>query len=531
MTRCLECSQVLGRDEDHTPAFHLPPLLVRFEHFLATRGLQDFPLGPTDPTLPTRAGKVPAKPMASIKHRYTCVMTLVPALTEMGYLEKADEAGRWNSVAGKDPRDVSARQIQDHLLRRFPQDPCRRHTEACHRCCLPHHISMYNKTCEAFRKMAEWLHFEERLYDKPVWSKDKLAEVYGVSRPVRYKVAPPEMNDVDRTLDFRAWLADEAKGPPVRGPAKDSRDRRELYDRAIVMYREVKDAKEVSRCLRLPYGTVYYWVTGRGGRRPSNEAIRTQMPRAYARSLWFLQETGARYEEMAHAEFPLEGPFVRWNRPAGTLTIVGKGREGGKMRTATLTMEQNNRLGELVAWRAELGKLLRDWTGRDPAPTLFVTLAAARSKAGNRLAESAGPWNETMKSWARRYNAWCEAQGHADRVIDVKLVTSHKIGRAVSITKLAREGVPEKVLMQERGIEDHNTVERYIRLSMEDRRAILEAAGNRLLARRTNGNPEASAVGNGNGILLEELRAFRAELREKDKRIQELTDRLLAIAR
>jgi hypothetical protein len=248
---------------------------------------------------------------------------------------------------------------------------------------------------------------------------------------------------------------------------------------------------------------------------------------------------------MVHAEFPLEGPFVRWDKSAGTLTIIGKGREGGKLRTVTLTKEQNARLGELVAWRTRLSKLLRDRTGRDPAPRLFVTLSVSAKASGNPLSETAGPWNETLKTWARRYNDWCVKDGRKERAIDPDLCTSHKIGRAVSITKLAREGVPERVLMQERGIEDHTTLERYIRFSTEDRRAMLESA-EKSLARRSNGTSSAAPPGDGedagsgnvNRAVLEELRGLREtvdelreELRGKDKRIAELTDRILAPAR
>lgn len=548
MTRCPECSQVLGRDEDHTPAFSLPPTLSRFEHFLATKGLLGRSLGAVDVQLPMRSHDVPAKPITSVKHRYSCVSALVSALTEIGYLEKGEKAGRWNSIEGKVLRDLSSPEIRDYLRRRFPMDPCQQHTDDCRRCCMPHHLSMFNKTCEAFRKMAEWLYFEEgRQGGGSAWSKEKLVEVYGISRTVRYKVAPPTMNDVDRVLEFRAWLGTKAPPPSYRGEA-----RKGARARALALYAETGSMKEVSRRLKLPLTTVWSWVQGRRESEAVPEAIRREMPRSYAWNLFFLQETGARYEEMVHAEFPLEGPYVRWDKSAGTLTIIGKGREGGKLRTVTLTKEQNGRFGELVAWRTRLTKLLRDRTGHDPAPRLFVTLSTSTKASGNPLSETAGPWNETLKTWARRYNDWCEKNDRKDRAIDPDLCTSHKIGRAVSITKLAREGVPERVLMLERGIEDHNTVERYIRFSTEDRRSMLEAA-EKSLARRSNGtagsDPHGEDAGsfdvksgresgNVNRAVLEELRALRetvdelrGELREKDKRIAELTDRILAPAR
>ncbi len=525
MTRCPECSQASGQPVDHTPDFDLPPLLVRFEHFLATKGRLGRAVGAVDPELPTRAHNVPAYPIESVKHRYSCVMTLVPALTEMGYLTKAKHPGRWVSIPGRDPRDVSARQVADYFLRRFPPDPCRTHDDHCTRCCLPHHVSMWNKSCEAFRKMAEWLHFSETLYGRAVWGKSKLAEVYAVARVVRLKQQPPEMNDVGRVLAFRAWLLEEADAPPARPRAHG-----DAYERALTLFREKGNAKEVAQKLNLPYTTVHFWVAGkRGTRAPSR--IRMEMPRLYGFSLWFLTEIGARYEEMAHAEFPLDGPFARWDARAGTLSLVGKGKWGGKPRTVTLTREQNERIADLVSWRARLGEVLQAWTGRDPAPRLFVTLTDAPGSSGNPLRETPGPWNATLRRWAERWNAHLEAQGQTESALDISLVSSHRIGRAVSITKLALAGVSEKVIMEERGIEDHATVERYIRLDREGKRTVLEEA-EQTLARRANGGSGETDDGVSSAVL-EELRGLRktvedlrAELRAKDDRIAALTDRL-----
>ncbi|HYM39571.1 MAG TPA: hypothetical protein VEY12_05435 [Thermoplasmata archaeon] len=518
---------------DHAREFDLPPLLARFEHFLATKGRLGRAVGAVDPELPTRAKNVPAYPIESVKHRYSCLMTLVPALTEMGYLTKAEEPGRWVSVHDRDLRDVSARQIADYFVRRYPPDRCRTHTKGCTRCCLPCHVSMYNKTCEAFRKMAEWLYFEERLYDKPVWSKGKLAEVYAVARVVRLKEQPPEMNDVARVLAFRAWLMDEAEAPPFR-----TRAHGDAYERALALYEKLGSAKEVAARLKVPYTTVCFWIQGQ--RQPGGPSkIRAEMPRLYGWSLWFLTEIGARYEEMVHAEFPLEGPFARWDPRAGTVSLIGKGKWGGKPRTVTLTKEQGERMAELVAWRTRLGAVLREWTGHDPAPRLFVTLADSPTSTGNALRETPGPWNATLRRWAERFNEHVEGEGEPERALDISLVSSHKAGRAVSITKLALAGVSEKVIMEERGIDDHATVERYIRLDREGKRGVLEAA-EQTLARRANGNPQAADDGV-NGAVLEELRSLRktveelrAEIRGKDEelrrereRARELTDRLL----
>jgi hypothetical protein len=456
VTRCPECSEAAGHDVDHTPSLRLPPVLVRFEHFLSTKGLLARPVGVIDPTLPTRAGSVPSRPM-SFKHRRTAMGTIVSVLKELGYLERKG-GGRWVSVAGTDPREVSVRELQDYLLRRFPVDPCQKHREGCVRCCLPHHLSMYNKVCEAFRKMAEWLYFEERVNGRPVWSKDKLIAVYAIARRRKYKLRPPQMNEVESLFRFQEWL--------------EARDK------------------------------------------------------AYGYMLWFLQEFGARYEEMAHAEYPPDGPFVRLNSPAGVVEITGKGQEGGKTRVVTLTPVRTAKLQEILAWRAKLEGELEAWSGRKPAPVLFPVVSKTKKLTGNARDEDPSVFNRMLQAWARRFNAWCEAEGHADWTIDVGLVSSHKVGRPVYLTYRAKLGIPRKIMKEEAGIEQDEVIERYERFSQRERQEILSRADRHNVGAEP---PPAQAVTN--GAVLEELRALRAELHEKDKRIQELTDRLLGLTK
>jgi hypothetical protein len=521
MTRCPECSQASGVDVDHTPDYTLPPLLARFEHFVATKGILGEPQGAIDKDLPTRGKRVPSKEM-SAKHRVSCLATLLHGLTEMGFLQKGEGAGRWTFPTHPNLRDLSARQIQDYILRRFPRDPCRTHDARCVRCCLPHHLSMYNKTCEAFRKMAEWFYFEERFRDEPAWSKEKLIDVYAVARSRRYKRGSHEINPVELVLAFRDWLETKAVAP-WRGPAENfSGQRRKTYERALGLFESKYNAKEIAKRLGIPYSTAYYWCVKGRVRSAVYERVRAEMPRAYGFELWWLQETGSRYEEMVHAEFPLVGPFVTLNRGSGLLTIVGKGREGGKVRTVTLTKDQAAKVEEILKWRAQLGKVLREYTGRDPEPALFVTLADARKKSGGRLAENSGRWNTTLRAWAARYNAWCKANGRDAATIDPAFVTSHRIGRAVSITKLVKEGVAEKVVMLERGIEDHRTLEGYIHTTSEERREILERAEQSRLARQAAPNRHDPAAADGS----EDLRRQLAAAEERARRAEDRADRL-----
>lgn len=417
MTRCPECSEASGVDVDHVPAYHLPPLLVRFEHFLATKGNLGRPIGAPDPTLPTRGGAVPTSPM-SPKHRATATETLVEVLTELGYLEHGGP-GRWTSVQGKDPRDVSAKQVLDYLTRRFPPDTCKTHRpKECKRCCLPHHLSMYNKVCEAFRKMAEWLHFTETLYGKPAWSKDKLVAVYGVTRRRPYVLRPPRMNDVESAHRFQEWLEGEDK--------------------------------------------------------------------LYGYMVWFLQEFGARYEEMVHAEFPPvdDGSgYFTLNRRAGVVEIRGKGRDGGKVREVTLTPAREAKLAEILKWRKAFGAELQERTGREPEAVLFLNYGDRPDRVGlARNDQKASAFNRTLKRWGERFNAWAKEQGHPEYELDVELLASHKIGRPVYLTHRAASGVPEKVLMDEAGIGDHRTLERYLRFGTKERRDLMARAD------RHNGN-------------------------------------------
>ncbi len=480
---------VEGCGEDHAPEFKaLPPRLAGFPHFLAFKGVLGRPMGAADPRLPTRAGAVPAEGM-SPKHRASCMSALLVPFVEMDFLGHEPGTGRWTTVEHKDVWEVSARQIQDYIDRRFPRDRCQRHVPGkCTRCCLPHHLSAYNKTCESFRKMGEWLALEEKAYGKPVWSVEKLVAVYAVTRRRKYAGRPPEINPVESSLAFREWLLVEASSPVQDQESKP------LYEKAVSLYKDLGNAKAVAKELGLPYPTVYGWLTGRS-RGGSGFGVRGAMPREYGWQLWFLQELGGRYEDLVHAEYPPQGPSVKYDAKAGLLTITGKGRLGGKSRTVPLTEDQTRGFEELLAYRGRLGELLRTWTGRDPEPVLFLTLHDSPAKSGRRLDEAPGAWNRAMRTWAARSNVWLEEQGRGAEKLDLALVSSHKIGRATSITKLAKENVPEKVLMEIRGIADHATLERYVRPTSEETRELLEAAEKSRLARKAaNGNGSVSPV-------------------------------------
>jgi hypothetical protein len=468
VTRCAECSRSSGSVVDHAPRFSIDEL-AEFEHFLATRALLGRPLGRPDPDLPTKSGAVPSSPMASSKHRYRVMSTLSSVLTELGILARGSRPGQWVQTGALRIDEIAPDEIRAYILRRFPADPCRTHRDGCVRCCRPHHVSSYNHVCEAFRQLANFWYFEDTRYGKPTWTKERLRDVYVYTRRLKYKMRPPEINPVDAVLRFRAWLESEAR--PARSQDEAVRAR------ALALYKKTRNVAEVARQLKVPHTTAYYWCSQAAAAAPvKGWRVRDDVARAHAYELWWLQEVGGRYEEIAHAEFPLEGPCARFVRSGSRLEILGKGVAGGKPRPVTLRDDQVLKLDGILAWRRELGKRLKAWTGRDPDPVLFVVLHDDPARAGRRYAEEPTSWNKSMKAWASRFNAWCEANGRPGDAINTDLVTSHKIGRAVSITRLARDGVAEKLIMEERGIEDHATLERYIRFADSEKKEILEAA-------------------------------------------------------
>src|SRR6058998_3147896 len=81
--------------------------------------------------------------------------------------------------------------------------------------------------------------------------------------------------------------------------------------------------------------------------------------------------------------------------------------------------------------------------------------------------------NHRVRKYVRAYNESCNRRGQPEHKLDVKLVSSHKIGRPVHITSLALAKVDDKVAMEETGIEDERTLARYKRFSDSERREMV----------------------------------------------------------
>src|SRR6058998_3251742 len=81
--------------------------------------------------------------------------------------------------------------------------------------------------------------------------------------------------------------------------------------------------------------------------------------------------------------------------------------------------------------------------------------------------------NHRVRKYVRAYNESCNRRGQPEHKLDVKLVSSHKIGRPVHITSLALAKVDDKIAMEETGIEDERTLARYKRFSDSERREML----------------------------------------------------------
>src|SRR3989475_4711594 len=191
----------------------------------------------------------------------------------------------------------------------------------------------------------------------------------------------------------------------------------------------------------------------------------------YGWMVWLGQAFGLRYSEWIAAEWPMEGPRFAVDFAAEKVYVTGKGRLGGKMRSVTITPEREAGLQKLATWREALETRLIQ-NGATMTPVLFPNLAP-RHQRGKARNPDVAAWNHTVRKYVRAYNEFCNRTGISEHKLDVKLVSSHKIGRPVHITSLALAKVDDKVAMEETGIEDERTLARYKRFSDSERREML----------------------------------------------------------
>ncbi len=238
---------------------------------------------------------------------------------------------------------------------------------------------------------------------------------------------------------------------------------------------------------------------------------------------------GMRISEVLHAPWDLNGPTLKVEWAPKKATIWGKGRGGmSKDRKAPLFDEP---AADLRAWQ--------EWVGSRPE------LLALHVKH-NRLFlnEDGRPYptdakiRYSFRRAAARYNEEVLVP-RGEEPLDLKKIKPHAIGRHRFGTFWANkkgDRPPDKVIMSWMGVDDYPTFSRYVNVSFEEQVAEWGdggAAGEASLdvqSRDRGAPPEPT-----NGAVLEELRRqgklieeLTARLTERDRRIEDLTNRLLA---
>lgn len=444
MTRCSECSDREGRDVDHTQ-YHgasrttMPPTLAQEEHWLAFAGAH-VKAARQDHELPNDGKRVPGAPMA-MRNVYATVRYQAAIFTEIGYLKKADETGRWSTVPGKDVREISVREVEDYLARVFPPQRCGRHVEGkCVRCCRPDHKPSFNRKADAIRVFFDWLHFAARTPDgRPLCSKPKLRAIYELCHREQPDDTHPPMNSAVRSIRFAQYLVSLPDWPESEG-------------------------------------------------------------RAYGWMAWFGQHFCTRFSELVQTEYPMAGPTFRFDRGRGEVQILGKGRKGGKQgEPFAISEEEQAGLEKLLAWRERLGARIKAKTGRDADPVLFPNLGHDPRTLGRRRSLGSGSWNTAIQRHGAAYNDQLKPAERKAWTLDADLLTSHRLCRATGLTKLGRAKAPQAAIMARGRIVTAKVAQGYERYGGDEMRGFVEdgdelmrreiAAGS---SRRNNGSPLAA---------------------------------------
>lgn len=219
---------------------------------------------------------------------------------------------------------------------------------------------------------------------------------------------------------------------------------------------------------------------------------------------------GMRFIEAAHAKVSLDqksGSTLIIDFRKKTVKIWGKGRGGlGKDRSLPLSDKVEAEIKDYLKWRKRYAKdndITSDWlipTDKDQKYT------------------NSGMFNQYLRGHAKTYGKF---QSH-----DIKLIKSHSIGRHAFGTYYAKK-LPVKTLMEFMGIEDFETVKRYINFGMDEKRNMLNEADKTntpLEEKQTREGPPASSLSQPSEISPEdwaefqEFKKFKAMMELKNKK-------------
>ena len=153
---------------------------------------------------------------------------------------------------------------------------------------------------------------------------------------------------------------------------------------------------------------------------------------------YLMRHANMRYIEVANVKADLKSGTLVKDFQNDIVIIYGKGRGGlSQRRTTPFLGKDQKEINEFLKWRREQD-IHSEW--------MFV------NQYGNRFSQHSGHFNHYLRNKGREYG-FCEEE--------VKLLTSHKVGRHAYGTDMTLRGLPERLLCDNMGIRNPIILTRY----------------------------------------------------------------------
>lgn len=183
--------------------------------------------------------------------------------------------------------------------------------------------------------------------------------------------------------------------------------------------------------------------------------------------VYFMRHAGLRYLEVINARADLKSGTVIEDFKNNRIIVWGKGKGGlSQQRTVPFFEDDIKELTEYIEWRKEKG-IKSEW--------LFV------NQYGDKFSEH-----------SQHFNFWLQDNGKLFGQFDtkeLKLLTTHKIGRHSYATNCTIKGIPERFICDNMGIRNPNILCRY--QNAQDKIRIEETR------KRLKGEPKSAVENNG----------------------------------
>jgi len=160
--------------------------------------------------------------------------------------------------------------------------------------------------------------------------------------------------------------------------------------------------------------------------------------RTHHMMVYLMRYSGMRYAEVVNAKADMRTGTLLDNLKEDMLIIYGKGRGGLSQKRSTPFLEENHaELKDYLRWR-DIEGVNSKW--------LFV------NQYGKKFSDHSGHFNTYLRRKAKEFGFTKE---------EVKLVTSHKVGRHAYGTSMTIKGLPERFLCDNMGIRNPKILTRY----------------------------------------------------------------------